>query len=472
MYIEQLYTNCLAEAAYYIESEGLAAVIDPIREPEPYLQLAASRGAKILYVFETHFHADFVSGHIDLAAQTGAKIIYGPGAKPAYPVYNAQDGEEFPLGKLSIKTLHTPGHTLESTCWLLLDENKKEHALFTGDTLFIGDVGRPDLASGNMSSEDLASILYDSLRTKVMTLPDEVLVYPGHGAGSSCGKNLGPEKYSTLGQQKQNNYALRDISKAQFILEVTDGMQPPPAYFFKDASINIKGYPSIESVRHLAGTKLSAEEVRHHLGAGITVLDSRIPDQFEKGFIPGSVNIGLNGQFAIWAASLIDMDAPLILITEPGKESESADRLARVGFHHILGYLEGGPEAWTKAGYSLETITSISPETLFEKYQEGHIHILDVRKAPEVEAGHIRNAQFQTLDTLENNLHKLHPDHTYFIHCQGGYRSMMAASLMRKHGFRNLINIYQGFGGISKTAIPIVTGLPPQHAEMKAGVVL
>lgn len=472
MYIEQLYTNCLAEAAYYIESDGLAAVIDPIREPEPYLQLAASRGAKIIYVFETHFHADFVSGHIDLAAQTGAKIIYGPGAKPAYPVYNAQDGEEFPLGKISIKALHTPGHTLESTCWLLLDESRKENAIFTGDTLFIGDVGRPDLASGNMSSQDLASILYDSLRSKVMTLPDEVLVYPGHGAGSSCGKNLGPEKYSTIGQQKQSNYALQEMSKEQFIKEVTEGMLPPPAYFFKDASINIKGYPSIEDVRRHAGTALSADEVKQHLASGITLLDSRIPDAFEKGFIPGSINVGLNGQYAIWAASLIDLDAPLILIAEPGKEVESADRLARVGFHHILGYLNGGIETWKDAGYALETILSISPEELFARYQQNHLHILDVRKTGEVEAGHVRNAQFQTLETLEKNLDKLNPDHTYFIHCQGGYRSMMAASLMRKHGFHNLINIYQGFGGISKTAIPIVTGLPPQHAETKAGVVM
>lgn len=472
MYIEQLYTNCLAEAAYYIESDGFAAVIDPIREPEPYLELAASRGAKILYVFETHFHADFVSGHIDLAARTGAKIIYGPGAKPAYSVYNATDGEEFPLGKLTIKTLHTPGHTLESTCWLLLDENRKEHAVFTGDTLFIGDVGRPDLASGNMSSQELASIMYDSLRSKVMTLPDEVLVYPGHGAGSSCGKNLGPEKYSTIGQQKQSNYALRDMSKEQFILEVTDGMQPPPAYFFKDASININGYPSIEDVRRQAGTELSAEEVRHHLAAGITVLDTRIPDEFEKGFIPGSVNVGLNGQFAIWAASLLDLDQPLILVTAPGKEAESADRLARVGFHHLLGYLAGGVEAWTKAGYATDTILSVNPEMFEALYNRDHLHILDVRKATEVEAGHVRNARHLSLEELEKKYSLLNPEHTYYVHCQGGYRSMMAASLLRKHGFKNLINVYQGFGGISKTNVPIVKGIPPQHAESMAGVVM
>lgn len=472
MYIEQLYTNCLAEAAYYIESDGFAAVIDPIREPEPYIQLAASRGAKIIYVFETHFHADFVSGHIDLAAQTGAKIIYGPGAKPNYPVHNAADGEKFPLGKVTIQAVHTPGHTLESTCWLLLDEQGKENAVFTGDTLFIGDVGRPDLASGNMSSQDLAGILFDSLRKKVMTLPDEVLVYPGHGAGSSCGKNLGPERFSTIGQQKQTNYALQEMSKEQFIKEVTDGMLPPPAYFFKDAAININGYPSIEEVRRHAGTALSAEEVRKHLASGITVLDTRIPDAFEKGFIPGSINIGLNGQFAIWAASLINMDAPLILITEPDKEIESADRLARVGFHHILGYLNGGIETWKDAGYSLETILSISPEEFFARYQQNHLHILDVRKAGEVEAGHVRNARFQTLETLEKNAGELNPDNTYFIHCQGGYRSMMAASILRKHGFHNLVNVYQGFAGISKTPIPIVTGLPPQHAETMAGVVL
>jgi hydroxyacylglutathione hydrolase len=472
MYIEQLYTNCLAEAAYYIESDGFAAVIDPIREPEPYLQLAASRGAKIIYVFETHFHADFVSGHIDLAAQTGAKIIYGPNAKPQYPVYNAKDGETFSLGKVTIKAIHTPGHTLESTCWLLVDEIGKENALFTGDTLFIGDVGRPDLASGNMSSQDLASILYDSLRNKVMTLPDEVLVYPGHGAGSSCGKNLGPEKFSTIGQQKQSNYALREMSKEQFILEVTDGMLPPPAYFFKDASINIKGYPSIEEVRRHAGNAHTPEELRHNLAAGITVLDTRNPDSFEQGYIPGSVNIGLNGQFAIWAASLLDLDAPLLLVCDPGKETESADRLARVGFHHLLGYLQGGIDAWKKSGFPVETITSISPDDFYQKYQQDHLHILDVRKASEVEAGHVRNAHFQTLETLEKNLKTLNPEHTYFVHCQGGYRSMMAASLMRKNGFHHLVNVYQGFAGISKTGIPIVTGIPPQHAEVKAGVIL
>lgn len=470
MYIEQLYTSCLAEAAYYIESDGLAAVIDPVREPEPYIKLAESRGAKIIYVFETHFHADFVSGHIDLAKQTGAEIIYGPGAKPAYKIRNAADGEIFPLGKINIKAIHTPGHTLESTCWLLLDENHQEHALFTGDTLFIGDVGRPDLASGNLSSQELAGILYDSLRNKVLSLPDELLIYPGHGAGSSCGKNLGPERFSTLGQQKQSNYALQEMSKEQFIREVTEGMLPPPAYFFKDASINIQGYPAIDQIRQSAALKLSPEEVKQNLAAGITLIDSRIPDQFEKEFIPGSINIGLNGQFAIWAASLLNIESPVILLCEPGKETEAADRLARVGFHHILGVLDGGIDAWKKAGYPVDAILSISPEELFQKYQQGHIHILDVRKAGEVEAGHIRNANFLTLENLENNLHHLNPDNTYYVHCAGGYRSMIAVSLMRKKGFKNLINVYQGFGGISKTSIPVTTGLPPLHTEVNSEI--
>jgi len=465
MYIEQLYTGCLSEAAYYIESEGEALIIDPIRETEPYTQLAQQRGAVIKYIFETHFHADFVSGHLDLSKQTGAPIVYGPGAAPLYPVINAEDGQVFKVGKITITALHTPGHTLESTCFLLKDASGQPHAIFTGDTLFVGDVGRPDLASGNMRSEDLASILFDSLNTKIKTLPDAVIVYPGHGAGSSCGKNLGPERHSTIGIQKATNYALRDMSREQFIAEVTEGMGAPPAYFFKDAQINIQGYPELDSVLRNALTAMSPQEVHTHLQQAITLLDTRTPDDFEKGHIPGSFNVGINGQFAIWSASLIDIDAPLMLICDQGQEKEAATRLARVGFHHILGYLQGGISAWSAAGYPTETQDSISPETLYQRYQEGHIHILDVRKAGEVEAGHIANAQWCCLSKLDQEADRFNPDNTYYVHCAGGYRSMIAVSVLRRKGFRNLINVWQGYNGISKTGIPIVTGLPPQHLE-------
>jgi hydroxyacylglutathione hydrolase len=465
MYIEQLYTGCLSEAAYYIESEGEAVIIDPIRETEPYIQLAHKRGAVIKYIFETHFHADFVSGHLDLSKQTGAPIVYGPGAAPLYPVKNAEDGEVFKIGKITLTALHTPGHTLESTCWLLKDAEGNPKAIFTGDTLFVGDVGRPDLASGNMSSQDLASILYNSLNTKIKTLPDEVIVYPGHGAGSSCGKNLGPERHSTIGIQKATNYALRDISREQFIAEVTEGMGAPPDYFFKDAKINIEGYPELDSLLRNALAPLSAREVHTHQLQEITLLDTRTPDAFEKGHIPGSINVGLNGQFAIWAATVIDIESPLILICEAGSEKEAAIRLARVGFHHILGYLQGGIAAWQAEGYAIDTQLSISPEDLYQHYGAGHIHILDVRKAGEVEAGHIANAQWSCLSKLNQETERFNPDHTYYVHCAGGYRSMIAISLLRRKGFRNLINVWQGFTGISKTPIPIVSGLPPQHSE-------
>jgi len=466
MYIEQLYTGCLSEAAYYIESEGEVAIIDPMREAEPYLKLAESRGAKIKYIFETHFHADFISGHIDLSQLSGAPIVYGPEAHPKYPVINAKDRQVFPLGKISITAVHTPGHTLESTCWLLKDENQNPHALFTGDTLFVGDVGRPDLASGNMSSRDLASILYDSLYQKIMPLPDDLLVYPAHGAGSSCGKNLGPERFTTLGEQKKNNYALQKMDREQFIREVTEGMSAPPAYFFQDAKINIEGYPALSSILKNALSPLSVTDVKKHLDAGLNLLDTRIPDSFETGFIPGSINVGMNGQFAIWAASLLDISAPLILIVDAGKEEEAATRLARVGFHHILGFLDGGVQAWVNAGFTLDTIQSVEPEILNELYLQDAIHILDVRKAGEVSSGHVRNAQWVCLSELEKGMERLNPENTYYVHCAGGYRSMIAASLLRKNGFKNLINVYKGFTGIAKTPIPIVTGIPPQHAEL------
>ncbi len=342
MYIEQLYTNCLAEAAYYIESEGEAAIIDPLRETEPYIELAARRKSKIKYVFETHFHADFVSGHIDLARKVNAPIVYGPMAQTQYQVVNAKDGQEFKIGKLTLRVLHTPGHTPESSCFLLLDEQGREHAIFTGDTLFVGDVGRPDLLDGVMSREELAGMLYDSLNRHIKTLPDHVIVYPAHGPGSACGKNIGKETHSTIGEQKKFNYALKDQSREAFIQELTSGILPPPQYFFEDARINKQGYDPIDEVIDRNSRALIFEQVDSLVRKGTLVLDTRPADEFEKGFIPGSINIGLNGQFAVWVGTLIPIDQPVVLVTMPGKERESVLRLARVGYEKVEGYLQGG----------------------------------------------------------------------------------------------------------------------------------
>ena len=346
MYVQQLYTNCLAEAAYYIESEGEAAIIDPLRETEPYIKLAESRDATIKYVFETHFHADFVSGHIDLSRQVNAPIVYGPEADTSYKVYNAKDGEEFKLGKVKIRVLHTPGHTPESSCYLLIDERGNDYAVFTGDTLFVGDVGRPDLLDGVMSSETLAGMLYDSLQQKIKTLADKVIVYPAHGPGSACGKSIGSETFSTIGEQKKFNYALQDMSREDFISKVTDGILPPPQYFFEDARINKTGYDPIEDVIRENTQPLPIEKFKQAVDGGALILDTRKADEFEKGFIPGSVNIGLNGQFAVWVGTLIDIQKELVLVTEPGREAETVLRLARVGYEKILGYLKGGAKGY------------------------------------------------------------------------------------------------------------------------------
>ncbi|MCZ8216457.1 MAG: MBL fold metallo-hydrolase, partial [Cyclobacteriaceae bacterium] len=346
MYIEQLYTNCLAEAAYYIESEGEAVIIDPLRETEPYIALAAQHKAKIKYVFETHFHADFVSGHIDLAKKVGASIVYGPQANTSYEVINATDGQEFKLGKITFRVLHTPGHTPESSCYLLLDEQGKEHAVFTGDTLFVGDVGRPDLLDGVMTREALASMLYDSLNKKIKTLPDSVIVYPAHGAGSACGKNIGKETFSTIGEQKKLNYALQEQTREEFIEKVTDGILPPPSYFFEDARINREGYTSIDHVMQQNSKPLSITAFKEAVVAGALILDTRKPDDFEKGYIPTSLNIGLSGQYAVWVGTLLNIKQPLVLIAEPGKEEEAVLRLARVGYENVVGYLKGGVKSW------------------------------------------------------------------------------------------------------------------------------
>ncbi|MFZ1824218.1 MAG: MBL fold metallo-hydrolase, partial [Chitinophagales bacterium] len=361
MYIEQMYTNCLAAAAYYIESNGEAAVIDPLRETDPYIEKAKSRGAKIKYVFETHFHADFVSGHIDLARKTGATIVYGPEAATEYSVYNAKDGEEFKLGAITFKVLHTPGHTLESSCYLLSDENGKPHSIFTGDTLFVGDVGRPDLLDGYMTKEELANMMYDSLNNKIKVLADDVIMYPAHGPGSACGKSMGAETYSTIGIQKKTNYALQPMSRENFILKVTEGLSAPPAYFFKDAAINKKGYDAIDDVMKRNTSLLTVAEFEDAIDHAI-ILDTRVADEFEKGFIPGSLNIGLDGMFAVWVGSLVDIHKPILVVTSPGKEEESILRLARVGYEHVEGVLNGGIESWKNAGKTIDKVKSIHAE--------------------------------------------------------------------------------------------------------------
>jgi len=453
MYIEQLYTNCLAEAAYYIESAGEAAIIDPLRETEPYVELAMRRGAKIKYVFETHFHADFVSGHLDLSRKVEAPIVYGPEAATEYAVYNANDGEVFPLGKVKIKVLHTPGHTPESSCYLLIDENDKEHALFSGDTLFVGDVGRPDLLDGVLTSEALASMMYDSLNKKIKTLADDVIVYPAHGPGSACGKNIGKETFSTIGEQKKFNYALKDMSREEFIAKVTDGIQPPPAYFFEDARINKQGYEPIEEVIRANTKPLSLFDFKTLVSEGATILDTRKADDFEKGFVPGSINIGLNGQFAVWVGTLIDIRKNLVLVTEPGKEEETVLRLARVGYEKVLGYLANGVNSWDG---KLETVHSLTAEMMKAEMSKG-TEVLDVRKPGEWNVSHVKDATFLPLSDFPENLKELDREKPYIVHCGGGYRSMTAISLMKNHGFKNLINVYGGFGAMQHAGLEIVS---------------
>lgn len=457
MYIQQLYTNCLAEAAYYIESNGEAAIIDPLREVEPYLELAKSRNAKIKYIFETHFHADFVSGHIDLAKLCGAKIVYGPGAKANYEIHAAADGEIFELGAVKLKTLHTPGHTLESCCFILIDESGVEQAIFTGDTLFVGDVGRPDLAvKSDLSREDLAGMMYDSVQ-KLLTLKDEIVVYPGHGAGSACGKNIGKETSTTIGIQKKLNYALQPMSKAEFVKALTDGLTEPPKYFFVDAGINKAGYDSIDSVLEKNTKRILIEEFRKQVEEGALIIDTRDPDTFEKEFIPGSINIGLGGQYAIWVGSLINHTTPLVLICEKGKETESVLRLARIGFENVRGILMDGIHAWKNAGLATDSVDSINPDE-FVKNQAGVKSIIDVRNEGEWNStGIIKNAHLITLSKLEDNLKTLDKNEHHFVHCAGGYRSMIASSLLKKHGFNSITNIRGGIGKLKEAGVTLVS---------------
>lgn len=461
MFIQQLYTNCLAEAAYYIESDGQAAIIDPIRETTPYLSLCEQRHSKITHIFETHFHADFISGHIDLAKQTGAKIVYGPEANTNYPVYNAKDGEEFKIGKLTIKAIHTPGHTLESTCYLLLNENNQPHCIFSGDTLFVGDVGRPDLLDGSgISKEFLAGKLFDSLNTKIKVLPDNVIVYPAHGPGSACGKNIGKETWSTIGQQKQSNYYLKETDKTSFIKNLTTGILPPPNYFFEDARINKQGYLPIEEVIVRNTKPLALEEFKNLIASGTLILDTRNADDFEKGFIPGSVNIGLNGQYANWVGTLIAIQQPIVLVSENGKEEESILRAARVGYENIVGYLEGGIETWKNNKQEFHTISSVDATTFTTLLRTGQYTALDVRKPGEYESSHVKDSIFVSLSDIPQHYDKLEKSKTYLIFCGGGYRSMIAASLLKKNGFENVINVYGGFGKIKDCNISLETSQP------------
>ncbi|MCB0706768.1 MAG: MBL fold metallo-hydrolase [Saprospiraceae bacterium] len=460
MKIEQIYTGCLAQGAYFIESEGEAAVIDPLRETEPYMERAARSGAQIKYIFETHFHADFVSGHLDLAKKTGAQIVYGPKAETDYEKYTARDGEEFKIGKITIRVLHTPGHTPESTCYLLLDESGKPHSIFTGDTLFIGDVGRPDLAqkSTGLTQEDLAGWSFDSLRNKIMPLPDEVIVYPAHGAGSACGKNMSSETWSTLGQQKATNYALRaDMTRDEFIAELTDGLLPPPAYFKENARINKSGYESIDKVMKRGAKALSPQEFEAAANAtDALMLDVRSKEDFVKGFIPNSIFIGLDGSFAPWVGALIpDLMQPILLITPKGQEAEAVKRLARVGYDNALGYLEGGFEAWQQAGKEVDQIDTIKAATFDVRYAANpNISILDVRKPGEFEGEHIENALHFSLDDISSNMHLVDKNNEYYLHCRSGYRSTIAASILKSRGFDKLVNVQDKFESIIAGAVP------------------
>ena len=457
-HIEQLYTGCLAQGAYYVESDGVAAIIDPLRDTRVYQERAQERDARIAYVLETHFHADFVSGHLDLSAKTGAPIVFGPMAKPEYAIHSAADGEILPLGKVSIKVLHTPGHTMESTCYLLLDEHHQPQALFSGDTLFIGDVGRPDLAvKSDLSKEDLASYLFDSLRTKIMTLPDTVVVYPAHGAGSACGKNLSKETTDTLGNQKKTNYALNpNLTREQFIAEVTEGLLPPPGYFPENVRMNKQGYHSLETLKEKGMRGLSATEVELIASdREALILDTRSPQAFTDRHIPGSISIGLDGQFAPWVGALIpDIMQPLILIADTGREEEALTRLARVGYDGVLGYLDGGIDAWEKAGFETDNVPNISAAQLKELPVEA-LSVIDVRKPGEFLSSHIPTAVSAPLDDLNAHLTVFVSDKTHYVHCAGGYRSVIAASILKSRGIHNLVNVLGGFSAIKEAGIRV-----------------
>ena len=459
MQIEQIYTGCLAQGAYYITSNGEAAIIDPLREVQPYLDRLLRDNVKLKYIFETHFHADFVSGHVDLSKETEAKIVYGPTAKPEFEAIVATDNQIFEVGNIKIKVLHTPGHTMESTTYLLVDEKGKEHAIFSGDTLFIGDVGRPDLAqkAASMTQEQLAATLFHSLRTKIMTLEDDVIVYPAHGAGSACGKNMSKETISTIGNQKATNYALRaNMTEAEFITEVTEGLLPPPAYFGMNVAMNKKGSQSFETVLNNGMRAIHAiefESVAEETGA--LILDTRNNKDFSKGFIPQSINIGIDGDFAPWVGALIaDVSQPIILVTEIGREEETVTRLSRVGFDNLIGHLQGGFEAWQKAGQEIDTVNRITSEQFAKEVKIGESKIIDIRKETEYTAEHVEEAYNKPLATINEWIKDINPDTPFYLHCAGGYRSMIAASILQARGFRNFTEIEGGFNAIAKTNVP------------------
>ncbi|PZX48901.1 MBL fold metallo-hydrolase [Algoriphagus chordae] len=458
MKIEQIYTGCLAQGAYYIESDGEAAVIDPLREVQPYIEKAERRNAKIKYVFETHFHADFVSGHIDLAKKTGAEIVYGPtDMKLGFDAHIGQDGEEFQIGKAKIKLIHTPGHTMESSCYLLFNEEGKEEAIFTGDTLFIGDVGRPDLAQkvvADLTQEILAGHLYDSLRNKIMPLADDLIVYPAHGAGSACGKNMSKETSDSLGNQKKTNYALQEMSKEEFTKQLITGLTPPPAYFPQNVMMNIEGYDSIDAVLERGVKPLSPKEFEAAANeTGALILDTRAPQVFAKGFVPNSINIGIDGSFAVWVGAMIpDLKQQILVVAEEGREEEVVTRLARVGYDYAIGYLKGGFASWAKSGEQIDQIKSIGADELSDIQKSNpDISILDVRKESEFQSEHVLNAENTPLDYINESMTKIDKDKTYYVHCAGGYRSMVFNSILRARGFDNLIDVKGGFKDIKES---------------------
>lgn len=457
MTVEQIYTGCLAQGAYYITSNGEAAIIDPLRETQPYLDRLAKDNARLTYIFETHFHADFVSGHIDLAKKTGALIVYGPTASPEFDAIVAKDNQVFEIGNIKIKVIHTPGHTMESSCFLLIDEEGKETALFSGDTLFLGDVGRPDLAqkAANLTQEELAGLLYDSLYNKILPLSDDITVYPAHGAGSACGKNMMKETVDSLGNQKKMNYALNQPDKASFIKAVTDGLLPPPAYFGMNVAMNKKGYESFDEVLSHGMNALSVEEFEAAAEAtGALILDTRNNADFCRGFIPQSINIGLAGDFAPWVgALLIDVKQPVLLVTDAGSEEEAVTRLSRVGFDNVVGHLQGGFEAWRKAGREVDLVERISAEQLAKEIKTGESRIIDVRKESEYAAEHVEGAYSKPLAYINNWIKDINPKEHFYLHCAGGYRSMIAASILQARGYRNFTEVEGGFKAIAETNI-------------------
>lgn len=465
MKIEQIYTGCLAQGAYYIESKGEVAIIDPLREVKPYLKRALEDGAKIKYIFETHFHADFVSGHVTLSKETGAPIIFGPNANPSFDAIIAKDEQEFRLGELTIKVLHTPGHTMESTTYLLKDEMGKDHAIFSGDTLFLGDVGRPDLAqkAAHMTQEELAGTLFDSLRNKIMPLADDITVYPAHGAGSACGKNMMKETVDTLGNQKKMNYALRaDMTKEEFVKEVTDGLLPPPQYFPLNVKMNKEGYEDIDDVLERGTQALSPDAFETAANeTGAIVLDVRHQDDFAKGHVPRSIFIGLGGSFAPWVGALIaDVKQPILLVAPKGKEEETITRLSRVGFDGTLGYLEGGIETWENAGKEIDTVKSIDANEFKERLSE-EVPVFDVRKKTEYAAEHVGDAMLAPLDFINDHLSEFPEKETFYVHCAGGYRSMIAASILKSRGIHNLVDVAGGFKAIKEVGIPVTDFVCP-----------